>query len=103
MSTTYENVFREKWTSYVMYVKDLRSTLPWPPEMEPRGVRDTSTRISGLDLNISLFQGGRGLYLVRLSLGRRLVNLLPALVVQRANALARYGRISLLIPRASEL
>ena len=53
-------------------------------KLEPR-VGDTSTRISSLDLNIPPFQGGN---VVRLSLGRHLVNLLP--VAQRTHALT-YG------------
>ena len=51
-----------------------------PQKLEPRAC-DTLTRISGLDLNIPQFQRGN---VVRLSLGRPLVNLLP--VPQRTNA-----------------
>ena len=59
-------------------------------KFEPRVGHTSSNRMSGLDLNIPLFQGGS---VMRLSMGRRLVNLSP--VAQRTNALTCVIRFSL--------
>ena len=58
---------------------------PWVPiKMEPPWLCHATIRMSGLDLNIPPFQGRRVLQVIRLGLGRRLVDLLP--VAQRINS-----------------
>ena len=59
-----------------------------PQKLEPR-VGDTSTPYIRSGPEYAAVQGGEGV--IRLSLGRRLVNLLP--VAQRTNALT-YGNMS---------